>query len=813
MIYNYFKIAYRNLLKYKTYSAINILGLAIGIASCILILLFVQDELSYDEFHKDSDRIYRITREWLNEDGESNLHLARVAPPIGPLLENDFPADIEDVVRFYYNSGTLIKKDEKVLTNENLIWAEENFFDFFSFSLYHGDVETMLKEPGTVVLSETTAKKLFGSTDVLGETVKLHLSNEFHDFTITGVCEDVPSNSHYTFDMVASFVTLENYMGREDMMQNWGSNNYPTYIRFSEGTDIEAFKQKLPEFLDRHLAPVARERWGLTDYVPSETNILHLMNITDIHLHSHISSELDINGDIDDVYLFGAIAFFILLIACINFMNLSTARSARRASEIGMRKVLGAQKRQLVYQFLGESIFITIIALLIAFLFVEIVLPYFNQFVGKELVFLQDGSLTQAFIFFIFALVIGVIAGSYPAIHLSSFRPIKALKSKQTAISGGSMLRKVLVTFQFAISITLIVGLGVISQQMDYWQTKELGLNNQDIILSYMNDTMVEKRDEVKTRLTQNQNILTVTTNKYIPSQMLLDSWGGRTISGEESKPISFRLAAISCDYDFVDTYELEIATGRNFSKQFGTDDSAAFILNETAVEKLGWNNESAIGKPFMYGDRKGEIVGVLKDFHFESLHNKIQPMILFITNDRNSWASIKTTGEDQQATIAFIESIWREYRPEYPFDYFYSDELFAENYDSEQKLTEIFGIFSTLAIIIACLGLLGLSAYMAEQRTKEIGIRKVLGASVSSVVTLLSAEFIKLVLIANLTAYPIAWFLMNKWLENYPYHDSINIGIFVLASVIALAIAVGTVSVQAIKAAIANPIKSIQYE
>jgi len=810
MLTNYLKIAFRNLLKHKVYSSINVFGLGIGMACSILILLWVRDELSYDRFHANAGRVYRVTREWKNQDGQTSLHLARVAPPIGPLLKHDFPNIVEDVVRIRADYNTLLKLGDRTFVEERFFWAEANIFDIFSFSLLKGDPATALKEPNSVVLSEAMAQKYFGAADPLGKTI--YYENQA-DLKVTGVVRNVPPNSHFKFDFLGSFITLENFFGRDFMATNWGRNNYLTYLLLPEGLPAEVLREQIPAFLDKHITQLVINNTGQPPTnKPSLTNQLHLQKLTDIHLHSHLTTEIEQNGDIVNVYLFSAIAFFILLIACINFMNLATARSAKRAKEIGLRKVLGAYKKQLVQQFLGESLLIAALALLLAVALVEAALPFFNEFVGKSLslnVWQNPGLLVGLIAITLF---VGLLSGSYPAFLLSSFRPARILKGEDKT-SGKSAFRTALVVGQFSISIGLIISMGMVYHQLDFLRNKKLGFDKEQVLILRANGDVQEHFQTIKSRLMENSAILNVTASRLVPSNKLLNSWGGQVFDGDKKENLTFRLAVVEVNYDFFSTYRIPFLAGRDFSREHATDDSAAFILNRAAVEQLGWPPGEAVGKPMVYGNRTGHIVGVVEDVHFESLHNKIVPVIYLIDRGGSPQFALRLSGRDISGTLAFIKTIWSEYQPDYPFEYRFLDEQLRSLYDSEENLGQVFGIFSLLAVLIACLGLYGLAAYAAEQRTKEIGIRKVLGATIGSLVGLMSKEFLKLVIIANLIAWPLAWFAMDRWLNNFAYRIEIAWWVFIAAGALALAIALLTVSWQAIRAAIANPVKALRYE
>lgn len=808
MFKNYFKIAIRNLIKYKTYSTINILGLAIGMASCILILLFVQDEISYDKYHDKADRIYRVTREWFNSDGASSLHLGHVAPPIAPLIKNDFP-DIKHAVRITDGNNPIIIYKDNQFQEPRFYFADPDIFKVFTLPFLQGEASSALMNPGGVVISESMAKKYFGDEEAMGNVITFDIPGEVRtDLKVTGIMKDMPSNSHVHMDFIGSMLALEMAFGDREF-QSWGSNNYATYLLFPENYNVDSFVQEIPAFIGRH-HPDGEEA------IPRTT--LHLQKITDIHLHSHLDSELEANGNIIYVYILAAIAFFLLLIACVNFMNLATARSANRSKEVGLRKVVGAERSQLVKQFLGETIVMSVFALILAIVFVLIALPDFGNFVGKEVSFnlISNPGLILSLVVITF--FVGIVAGSYPSLFLSRFQPAAVFKSDKAG-SHKSLFRTVLVVFQFAISIILIVSMGIVQNQVDYCLNKDLGLDTEQVVVLPAGDPIIERYPAIETQLLQKPNIISVAASKRVPSGRLLDSSSARVYRNDEEHQLDFRIANVRVSHSFVDTYKMKMVAGRNFSVEFPTDSTEAFIINETAVKKIGWQSpEEAVDQPFRYGRRTGRIVGVVQDFHYESLHQPITPIVFWIrANNFNSIAvRIRADQSDEvTATINYLRGKWAEFQPNSPFTYSFLDERYAQLYQAEHKLEKIFGSFSMLAVFIACLGLFGLASYTAEQRTKEIGIRKVLGATIGGVVFLLSKEFTKLVLVATLVAWPIAYYAMGKWLGAFAYRIDINLqfGTFILAAVVAFVIALATVSFQAIKAALTNPVNALHYE
>ncbi len=801
MLRNYLKTTFRNLQRQKTQSTINILGLAIGLTCCILILLFVRDELSFDKFNENHDRIYRVTRRWINEDGVVSLHLGFVAPPIGPLLKNDFP-EIEQAVRLIETSGMLVSHGDTYFEEDSFFFAEENVFEVFSLKMIKGDPGTALTDPLTVVISEEMARKYFGSEDPVGSTMRVEAQGQAAGLKVTGVIQSLPHNSHFHADILASFKTYEAIVGDQEM-QSWASNNYATYILMPKNYDIRILQKQLDAFIDRHV-----------DGETSKSTQLILQPLTDIHLHSHLDAEIEPNSDITYVYIFSVIALFVLLIAAINFMNLSTARSSHRAKEVGLRKVVGANRSQLIKQFLSESLLTVFAGLAVALILVSLLLPRFNQFINRELSlnFLENIGLLAGL--FMAGVFVGIVSGLYPALFLSAFQPARVLKGTKEQRRRKLSLRTVLVVFQFAISIVLIICVGGVTSQLKYIQNINLGFNEEQVVVLPSSPQISSQLESVKTQLYENPNVISVSAAKRVPSGRLLDSAGARVIRGEKSEPLNFMIAHLRVDHDYIPTFGMELAAGRNFFREMPTDAANAFILNETAVKEIGWASpQDAIGKEFVYGMAEGQIIGVVKDFHFESVHHAIVPIVLDLSSSSLNQVAVRISPNDIPGTMAFLQNKWREFRPKYPFSYYFVDERFDQQYRSEKRILQLFSYFAFLAIFIACMGLFGLALFTAEQSIKEIGIRKVLGASVSSIVFFFSKEFSKWVLLANIIGWPVAYFAMRKWLENFAYRTSLNLWIFLLAGALALFIALFTVSFHSVKAAVADPVKSLRYE
>jgi putative ABC transport system permease protein len=805
MLKNWFKVAYRNLIRNKVFSIINISGLAFGMAACILISLYILDELSYDRYHEHADRIYRVSREFLNDDGVTNLHLGQVAPPFGPLLDGDFEGIIEYTVRMLPSGGSLISYEDIHLEQEGVFFAEPALFDIFSFEVLKGDKNTMLTEPNSVVISESFAEIYFKGTDPVGKTMRY---DDMLDVKVTGVTKDIPRNSHFHFDCLISFVTVENFFGRENMMGNWGSNNYATYILLKEGYDPKELEGEFPEFLNRHIQS------DDSDLKASDWTRLNLWPLESIHLHSHLDTELETNGNITFVIIYGAIALFILLIACINFMNLSTARSLKRSKEVGLRKVVGAHRFNIFNQFIAESVTYSLLAVIVALIIAALVLPYFNNFIEKDLALALLVQPKQLIVFILIVLLSGLIAGSYPAVYLSSFHPVKVIKGSLTDKKSALSFRHLLVVFQFLISIILIIGVGVINDQIEYVKSKELGFERENILVLPTSDEIYDKYELVKSRLLDHTGITKVAMSSRVPSGRLLDSNSTEAEVNGELKSIPFRVADIHVDHDFLNVLGANILAGRNFDDQLASDSVGAYILNATAVREIGWSNaEDAIDREFHYGNTSGRVIGVVQDFHFESLHQEIAPMIFLITSGRRRSVMVKFLDTEKNEVFEFLKEQWATLRPNYPFTYYYVSENFDEQYNSEDRLGKLIQYFSGLAILIAVLGLFGLVSYSTEQRTKEIGIRKVMGASVTDILLLLNTSYLRLVVIAIVISIPVAWWGMTKWLSTFAYHTNVQMVTILVSGIVAFLIATVTVSYRTWRSANTNPAVTLKYE
>ena len=809
MIRNYLKIALRNLMKYKFISFINLFGLSVGLSCCLLILGYILHELSYDRYHSKADRIFRVERTFMDpQTGMLSLELGTVAPPVGPLLENDFEK-IDKVTRLIAPGRTTLRYDEKLFNEEDVYYVDEQFFSVFDVEVVRGNPAKALLDPFSIMLTEEVAQKYFGNEDPLNKVVRI---NNQHDYKVTGIYKAFPANSHLHPQIMLSFNTLKDpeIYGEENLLTNWGNNSFFTYILLPEGADHKKLEAQFPAFLNRHI----NEGEGGT-IKPSDWSALYLTPITDIHLHSHKDIEAEENGDIRRVYIFAAIALLILLIACINYMNLSTARSVLRAKEIGVRKVIGAGKGELVAQFLSESVLMCWLATLIAFCITWITLPWLNKVSGQDLsidILLRWGVMIPLLLM---PFLVGIFSGIYPALFLSSFQPIKVLKGFAKVGGRGVSFREVLVVAQFSISIILIISTLIVYQQLQYMKNKSLGYEREHVITFTNTEAVASNFDAFRTQLQSSVHVKEVSRSSIIPTGRLLDGMGSQINRGDSLAPTTANLRFVRADNEFFPTYDIKLVAGRNFSTSFGPD-TAAFIINETAVEVLGLKSaEDALGREFQYGNRMGRLVGVVKDFHFESMHQRIMPMVFFKSLNPQNYGnvSVKIAGENVAAALEHLDKTWRSFAPDIPYEYSFMDETYARLYESEQRQGMVFTIFACIAIIIACLGLFGLSAFTISQRVKEIGIRKVLGADISSLVALISKDFLKLVVIAALIAFPLAWWGMHKWLEDFAYRIDIPLWVFAAAGIIATLVAFLTISYQAIKAAMANPVKNLRTE
>jgi len=802
MIKNYFKMAWRSLLKQKGFSFINIFGLATGMACSLLIFLFVKDETSYDRFHHDAGQIYRVVKDFVNDDG-SRLPDATTPPALAPAMQKDIP-EVAITTRVFpgWGANFLIKYGDKKISEDKLYRVDSSFFDVFTFPFVHGNAKDAFKEVQSIVLTESSAKRYFGNDNPVGKILQI---DRLGNLMVTGVIKDVPHASHFHFDFL---ISTRKFGGNIDA--DWGFYNFYTYAKLKPNSDITAFSKKVQDVYKRNT----------TD----GTNIFYVQPLTDIHLTSNLKWELEPNSDKLYVYVFTVIGIFILLIAGINYVNLTTAKASVRAKEIGVRKVTGALRSSLIAQFLVESVITCFLAAVLAIIFAQLLLPVANALTLKQLTVIGNPGVLGYML--VGVLLLGMIAGFFPAIYLSSFKPIAVLKGLKVSEKGTLSLRKTLVVVQFTISIVLIIGVLIISQQMRYLQSAKLGLNKEQVIVVKNADAMTAtQRNVFQNTLLQVQEVKKVATSDGVVGGQ---NWtNSMSVKGSQnSQLVNF----LNVSYDFPDVLGIEMKEGRSFSSNFPADtlnngipggpleqNIGSIILNETAVKDLGVT-APAVGKQILWDSDADTmyyvtIVGVAKDFHFTSLRNEIKPFA-FVNNSKLATNfTIKLSTDNVQSSLAQIENTWKKFLAERAFEYYFLDETYAKLYQSEERFQKVFINLVILGIIIACLGLLGLTTFSAQQRVKEIGVRKVLGASVPHVVALLSKDFLKLVLIALVLAVPVAWWLMNEWLKDFAYRINIEWWIFLVAAVIAIIIAFVTISTQAIKAAISNPVKSLRTE
>ncbi len=797
---NIFKIFLRSLKRNKTYSILNVLGLSVGIVVSIFIFIYVRDELSYDKFYKNSDRIYRIVN-------RATIHgrpieTPSVSGPWGPAMINEFP-ELSKAVRIKVPESrwTLRYKDLKFF-EKGLYFADPTFLEVFDVELVAGDSETALDAPYSVILSEEMARKYFRDDDPLGEIVTADI---WLQLTVTGVMKKHPASTHMDYDFLVNFETLltakepPGRLSYGDLSQ-WSNFRLLCYLLLEENALPETVEEKMPAFLTTHLGQLAR--------TPGVEFSPYLQKISDIHLRSHLEGEISPNNNESYIYIFSAVAIFILFIASINFMNLSTAWAANRAKEVGMRKVVGADRSQLINQFLTESIMMTFVAAVIAVAVVFLLLSEFNALTGKSISPAEIFQVRSLLALVGLPLILGLISGSYPAFFLTAFRPVDVLSGKLRLKSSGGLLRKILVVFQFAISVFLIIGLSVIITQMTFIKNRSLGFDKEYIIAVPLSDWYVRNNYEsYKNILLSHRNTLSVSGASSIPGGIFgLGFLWPRGSSFNEALSIQM----LFVDYDFLETFGMHLLDGRDFSKEFPGDMDRALLLNEEAAKRFGF----ATPQDTVLFPGRSPVVGIVKDFHFKSLHQEIEPFALQLESpDSFYWAFIKVIGENIPETLAFTRAEWQKANPNHPFEYTFVDENYDLLYHSEMKLSRLSSYFTGVAIFVACLGLFGLSAFMALQKTKEIGIRKVLGASIGNIVYKLVKEFIGLVMLSSLIACPLAYFTMNQWLLNFAYRINISVWTFILATCSALVIAWLTVSYQSIKAAAANPIDSLRYE
>jgi putative ABC transport system permease protein len=817
MLKNYFTVAIRNLRKHSFYSFINIAGLSVGIAVCFIIILFVRNEMSYDQYNSKAERIYRVISDI--KFGGNAYNMTYGPAPMAATLATEYP-EVEAAIRFRQRGSYLVKRTTENIKEDNVIWTDKDFFKIFSVPVLAGNGETALAEPNSIAISKKIADKFFPNEEALGQT--LILDNQLNA-KITAVYENMPQASHFHFDILIAMVGLE-----EAKTPVWYSNNFQTYVLLREGSTAADLQNKFPDLIAKHVLPQMLQVLGsefTEEKFKAAGNKLEygLQPLTDIHLKSSLQGELEPNFDMNYVYLFVAIAGFILMIACINFMNLSTARSSNRAKEVGIRKVMGSFRSHLMRQFLTESILLSLLSFVLAIGIAWALLPLFNQLSGRELS-IPFSNFSMYGLLILGAIAVGLLAGIYPSFFLSAFKPVSVLKGNVALGMKSGIIRSSLVVFQFTVSIFLVIGTLAIVSQLNYIQNKKLGFNKDQVIMVDDIFALGDKRTTFSEVVKQNKDIQNGTLSGYLP---VSGTWRSDTPWWVEGKDVAqenmVNLQNWAIDYDYINTLGMKIVDGRDFSREFPSD-SSGVILSEAAAKAFGFPGEIIGSKIQTFGDSPDgtvdrnkleslTVVGIVENFHFESLKQNVTPVMMFLSKRPGGIASFRFQSQNTKEIVSFIESKWKEMAPGQPFTYYFMDERFGNMYAAENRLAKVFGVFTGLAIVIACLGLLALTAFTAEQRTKEIGIRKVLGASVSSIMVMLSKDFGKLVAIAFVLAAPLSWYGIEWWLKDYTYKTEIGIGLYVFSGLAALFIALGTMSFLSFKAAVSDPVKSLRSE
>ena len=791
MLSNTVKVALRHIARFKLYSVINIAGLTVGLAAVMLILLYIQFEISFDRFHEHADRIYRVEVHRQNEERKSSLTPA----PLAPAMQKDFP-EVIAATRLYNQDHVHLHYEEKNMFEDGFIYADPEIFDIFSLKLKRGDAETALEEPFSVILSESMAEKYFGTEDPVGKTVRVRESMEF---TVTGILEDLPEHSHFSIHFLIPVTTLERMNSLYDLT-NWGASSYKTYFLLREDAAIQRLSEKIPAFLGSHMG----------ENVPAGFEV-QFQPLSRIHLFSNTTGEISKTGDIRVLYISASIALIILLLACINYMNMATARSSRRAREIGVRKAVGARRSQLIRQFIGESMTFTLIAFILAYFLAGLILPAFNDFAGTNL---QLNLIRNwRFIPWIAGLIlaVGFISGSYPAFAISSVRPVSIFQGRFTGL-GGHRLRTVLVVIQFCVSVLLIAGSFGMKRQLDFVRRSDPGFHKEDILVIDIRDAVLRSHlGAIKQDFLRSPEIQSASAFVFLPhatNAATIADWPGKDESIEQEIFINF------VDYDYLDVFGIDLVEGRNFSREHPSDTEGAFLLNESAAREIGW--ESALGKSLTHfvGRRTGRVVGIVKDFHMLSLHDPIGPLCIDLNPESNfRQLAIRYTGEDVSAIIPYVRETLARYNPNYPFVLRFMDDIYDAAYRVELKMHDLLNVSALLAVFIACMGLFGLSAFTLEHRTKEIGVRKILGASSPGIVFMVSKQMIRWIIVSNLIAWPFAYLILDRWLQEFAYRSNPGFFVFVSSGGIAFFVGLFTVMVQAWKAVRANAVEALRYE
>jgi putative ABC transport system permease protein len=799
MLKNYLKVGLRNLLKHKSYTFINVAGLTVGMACCALLLLYIRDELSYDRFNRNAANIYRLVITTHEENGERKMSYA--AAPMASTFAETYPEILRAVRVQPPYSKTLVVYEDKKFYDQGLYLIDDTVLDVFDFPLLYGNPATALKDPASVVLSQTAAKKYFGDENPLGKT--MHIERGGQSFQVTGVLKEIPLTSSLRPDLIIPFVNVG-----EQALGAWMWFGFPSYLLLAENTDVADLESKFPTLIAEKYA----------DAPPHFPKIsLALQPLVDVHLHSEFDNESGRLSAMTYLYLFTILALFIIGVACVNFMNLATARSQHRAREVGIRKAVGSRRSMLVGQFMCESILLSFIAVLAAVFLVEFSLPVFNELAQKNIRIDYSTDWVFAAGFVLLAIVVGIVSGSYPALFLSRFQPVEVLKGGSQKGTAGARLRQALVVVQFAISIALIACTLIVSNQIRFIRNKRLGFDREQVLVVPLRGEHARNGwPRLKTELLRHSEISEVSASSSIPADPEWWRTGAKqSIDSDEKIIFTFQI-----DYDFFEALGIELQAGRFLSPEFPSDSSGAFVINEAAVKGFGWASpEAAIGQSMLWlghgpdTPKKGTIVGVVKDFHFRPLYEEVGPAVFHLMPDWMNFAIVRVHPNSMEGALATLEAEWSAFDPEHPLEFSFMDRKVEAQYGAESRLLKIFGIFSAFAIFISCLGLLGLASFATEQRTKEIGLRKVLGASVQNLILLLTGGFTRLVLLSFLISIPVIWLAMDKWLQNFAYRTGINLSVFVLAGGLALLVAILTVSTQAIRAATANPVDSLRYE
>lgn len=803
MFRNNIKIILRHLLRNKVYTLINISGLTVGITCCLLIFVYVHHELSYDNYHTKSERTFRVLHAYLYGDKRGNTD--NLAPsdfqvwgsaPAGPVLQAEFP-EIESYVRFTSSIKILVASEEKKFQESNVYFIDSTAFEIFDWKIISGNPESALKEPNSIVLTESTAIKYFGTVDAVGNLLKIDNSDEV---MVTAVIEDVPPNSQFRFDMLLSMSTF--HEARPNIFDSWGYVDFYTYFVLKPNSDIENIRSQIPDFLSRHI----KDGMGyMIDFEPMEN----------AYLSSQAARQPGPTGNMNNIYIFSSIAVFILIIACINFMNLSTARSMERAREVGIRKSIGAVRSELIKQFLIESIMLAIFSAFIALVLTEFALPLIKNLTGKEFVLENLRTPQLIGIIFFFTILLGIFAGSYPALVLSSFKPATILKGSFKSSAKGSTFRKGLVIFQFCLSIILIAGTFVVFTQLNHLRSKSLGFDREQmLIIDFAYDDMVRQNlTTIRSSLLEHPDVVSISASRAVPGYDLPGAY--TRIEGKEGELVHRSPHIYEVDPYFFPHFNIEFIAGRPFSDEIFSDSTKALIVNEAAAREYGYSDpEDIIGKKFMQWGREGMVIGVTENFNYQSLHRNVEPLTIRYADAWNSTLfTLKINSNNYHQTLAELEKTWNMLVPHHPFTYKFLDNFLDQQYNAEERFGHLFIIFAGLAIFIACLGLYGLSTYITEQRIKEIGIRKILGASVSNILTLLTKDFVRLILIGIVIAIPISYFLMDSWLNDFIYRTDLGVNIFIISAVIPLLIALLTVIWQSLKSAFTNPVDSLRSE